>query len=70
MQLRHFVSASAILLSVWLGVTFFHEVPTQRYIQPANRSATSANDKPSSATALIDGGESLNSELVVVSASR
>ena len=31
MQLRHFVSGSAILLTGWLAVTFFHQVPSQRY---------------------------------------
>jgi hypothetical protein len=31
MQLRHFVSGSAVILAGWLAVTFIHEVPTQRY---------------------------------------
>ena len=31
MQLRQFVSGSAVILGVWLAITFFHEVPTQRY---------------------------------------
>lgn len=31
MKLPHFVSASAILLMGWLSVTFFREVPPQRY---------------------------------------
>lgn len=44
MQLRHFVSGSALLLSAWLVVTFFHKVPTQRYARPEIRSATSMND--------------------------
>jgi hypothetical protein len=70
MQLRHFVSGSAILLIAWLGVTFLHEVPTQRYLQPGSRKTTSANDKPSVAPALVDEVDSRNSELVEVSASR
>jgi hypothetical protein len=31
MQLRHFVSASAVVLTGWLAVTFVYEVPSQRY---------------------------------------
>ena len=31
MKLPHFVSASAILLMGWLSVTFFRDVPPQRY---------------------------------------
>jgi len=31
MRIRKFVSTSAILLAGWLGYTFIHEVPTQRY---------------------------------------
>jgi hypothetical protein len=31
MQLRHFVSVSAVVLAAWLAVTFVYEVPSQRY---------------------------------------
>jgi hypothetical protein len=31
MKLRNFVSSSALFLAGWLGFTFIHEVPTQRY---------------------------------------
>lgn len=31
MKLRNFVSTSALFLAGWLGFTFIHEVPTQRY---------------------------------------
>lgn len=31
MKLRQFVSTSAIILAGWLGYTFIHEVPPQRY---------------------------------------
>lgn len=70
MQLRHFVSGSAILLIAWLGVTFFHEVPTHRYLKPETRKTTGANDKPSDAPAPGLEMQSRNSELVEVSASR
>jgi hypothetical protein len=31
MQLRQFVSGSAVILAGWLAITFVHEVPAQRY---------------------------------------
>lgn len=31
MKLRQFVTTSAIVLLGWLGFTFVHEVPSQRY---------------------------------------
>lgn len=31
MKLRQFVTTSAVVLAGWLGFTFFHEVPSQRY---------------------------------------
>jgi len=31
MNLRYFVSGSSMVLIGWLALTFFHEVPTQRY---------------------------------------
>jgi hypothetical protein len=69
MQLRHFVSGSAVLLSAWLVVTFLHKVPTQRYIQPESRSSTSGNDSQSAAPSLVEELDSGNSGLVEVSAS-
>jgi hypothetical protein len=47
MQLPHFVSGSAVILTGWLVVTFFHEVPSQRYPklqkQPSATSAASTD---------------------------
>jgi hypothetical protein len=31
MKLNHFVSGSALLLTSWLGLTFFNEVSPQQY---------------------------------------
>ena len=31
MKLRQFVTTSAVVLAGWLGFTFVHEVPSQRY---------------------------------------
>jgi hypothetical protein len=45
MKLRHFVSGSAVVLGVWLAITFFHEVPSQRYpkLDKYRRSAEGAD---------------------------
>lgn len=55
MQLRHFVSGSALVLSAWLVVTFFHKVPTQRYIRPEVRPVAKLNESPSPAPQLASG---------------
>jgi hypothetical protein len=55
MQLRHFVSGSALLLSAWLVVTFFHKVPTQRYVRPENRPVAKLNESPSPALPGVSG---------------
>ena len=31
MSIRQFIGASSGLLLVWLGITFFHEIPANRY---------------------------------------
>ena len=31
MSIRQFIGATSGLLLVWLGVTFFHEIPANRY---------------------------------------
>lgn len=31
MKLRQFVTTSSVVLAGWLGFTFVHEVPSQRY---------------------------------------
>jgi hypothetical protein len=41
MQLRHFVSGSSVILVGWLAVTFFHQVPSQRYPKLDKYPATS-----------------------------
>jgi len=33
MKLLHFVSGSAVVLAVWLAVTFVYHVPAQRYLK-------------------------------------
>lgn len=45
MSIRQFIGASSTLLLVWLGVTFFHEVPVARY---ESKDAKTAELAPSS----------------------
>lgn len=67
MQVRHFVSGSAVILAGWLAVTFVHEVPTQRYPRLDKYPTTStAPGKAANATA-VAGKES---PVVQVSSSR
>ena len=58
MKLRQFVSGSAVVLGAWLAITFFHEVPTQRYpkLDKYRRSADTgrAGDKPVASAAEND----------------
>jgi hypothetical protein len=62
MKLRHFVSGSAVVLGLWLAITFVHEVPTKRYpkLDKYRRSAEAgvASD-PSGATAADTAAELL-----------
>jgi hypothetical protein len=46
MRLRNFVSASSVILAGWLLVTFFRDVPSQRYpkLQKHVRSASVSAD--------------------------
>jgi hypothetical protein len=45
MKLRQFVSGSALVLGAWLAITFFQDVPTQRYpkLDKHQRSAKAAD---------------------------
>lgn len=31
MSIRNFIGASSALLLAWLGATYFHEIPSERY---------------------------------------
>jgi hypothetical protein len=59
MKLRQFVSGSALVLGAWLAITFFQEVPAQRYpkLDKHQRSAKSAD--PSEAKAAAAGAQLL-----------
>ncbi len=54
MKLPHFVSGSAILLVGWLAVTFFHDVPPQRY-QKLDKFPTTASSAAPETTAPATG---------------
>lgn len=42
MNLRHFVSASAVVLVGWLAVTFVYHMPSQRYPKQGRQAAPTA----------------------------
>jgi hypothetical protein len=52
MKLGNFVTTSAVVLAGWLGFTFVHEVPSQRYpkhqryTDARSRMITPPNEKP------------------------
>ena len=67
MQLRQFVSVSAVVLAAWLAVTFVYEVPSQRYPKLDKYPKTAVNlEKPAPAAAV----EVKNSSVAGVSVSR
>ncbi|MFD2257317.1 hypothetical protein ACFSSA_11580 [Luteolibacter algae] len=39
MSIRHFIGASSAVLLAWLGATYFHKVPAERYPQQKRTSA-------------------------------
>ena len=49
MNIRSFIGLSAAILLAWLGVTYFHEVPTERY-RLHSRSSTPITGKTVDAT--------------------
>jgi hypothetical protein len=46
MKHRQFVCGSAVLLGVWLALTFFREVPSQRYPRLEKHRKTAEVKKP------------------------
>lgn len=64
MNTRRFVCGSSIILAGWLGATFLHDVPAQRYPkldkktaaipltpEPADSAVAAAQDKPTETVA-------------------
>ena len=45
MNIRNFVGASSAILLAWLGATYFHEVPPERYPK-LDRTLGSSSAKP------------------------
>lgn len=57
MDVRRFVSGTAVLLAAWLTVTFFLEVPSQRYPRmEKHQSVTALAPVPIDPTAAVDEG--------------
>jgi CBS-domain-containing membrane protein len=42
MNIRSFVGASSSVLLAWLGATYFHEVPPERYPKQGHTSASTS----------------------------
>jgi hypothetical protein len=59
MKLRQFVSGSAVVLGAWLAITFFHEVPTQRYPKLDKHRRSAETKEKSGANAAEAGAELL-----------
>ena len=57
MQLRYFVSASAVVLAGWLAVTFVYEVPSQRYPKLDKYPTTSVSPEKPAAVATTPDSE-------------
>lgn len=58
MNIRHFVSGSAVLLAVWLLMTFLREVPTEPYPALGRGSVPISTESPTSQRILpLVGGE-------------
>ncbi|MDP4625097.1 MAG: hypothetical protein NWT08_08155 [Akkermansiaceae bacterium] len=53
MSIRQFIGASSTLLLVWLGVTFFHEVPVGRYQPKEAKTADLGEDAKKGETAIV-----------------
>lgn len=55
MNIRNFIGASSAILLAWLGATYLHKVPTERYRQQG-RSAPPITGKPVEATHEMTAG--------------
>lgn len=66
MKLRHFVTGSSAILTGWLAVTFFHDVPAQRYQKLDHSPTTSAATEKNVPGTPADGPET---PMVLLSAS-
>jgi len=58
MQLRHFVSGSAVVLAAWLAVTFVYKVPSQRYPKLDKYPKTAGNTEKSAPDTTVDDNKS------------
>jgi hypothetical protein len=55
MNIRSFVGASSAVLLAWLGATFFHEVPPERYPKQ-DRTPVSASKEDAAGDSIADLG--------------
>ena len=55
MNIRSFVGASSAVLLAWLGATYFHEVPPERYPKQ-DRTPVSASNEDETGDSIADLG--------------
>lgn len=60
MSIRQFIGASSALLLVWLGVTFFHEVPAGRYQITDGNTLDSRTKSEKAETTIVSAPNSKN----------
>ncbi|MEP2777599.1 MAG: hypothetical protein ABJQ29_07610 [Luteolibacter sp.] len=60
MSIRNFIGASSALLLVWLGVTFFHDVPVNRYQSEDVKTVELSEDTTEAVTVLVSVAKSEN----------
>ncbi len=54
MSIRNFIGASSALLLAWLGATYMHQVPAERYPTDARPTAELTAEAPSNIVASVD----------------
>lgn len=60
MNIRSFIGLSSAVLLAWLGVTYLHKVPTERYRQQNRSSSPITGKADDTAKELIAGNEAAN----------
>jgi hypothetical protein len=61
MKVRNFIGASSAILLTWLGATYFHKVPSERYPKqnrPSSVETVSAESEPDEMIATSESGVS------------
>lgn len=60
MNIRSFIGVSSAILIAWLGATYLHEVPTERYRQAADSSSPISGKTDDASLEMVAENESEN----------